>query len=149
MTAAITLAGPDHLQALLGLMSRYHDEQGITLDDDHRLKAVAPLLTGSPLGAAWLIGPTRAPLGYVLVTFGWSVASGGMIGWIDEVYVRPSVRNRGIGTEVVHAVAVSLGKSEMNELHVRLAPQDDAIARFYARAGFTNETQMRMMTDKL
>ena len=148
MTTAINLAGPDGAALLLPLMQRYHAERGLTYDDAHRAAAATPLLEGSPLGAVWLIGPQRAPLGYVLVTFGWSVELGGMIGWVEEMFIRPSVRSRGIGTEVLHAVAVSLGQVDIRALHVRVG--DDArLVRFCAKVGFSQTADLRVMTDLL
>ncbi|MCO4841451.1 MAG: GNAT family N-acetyltransferase [Yoonia sp.] len=148
MTTAINLGGPADDERLLSLMGRYHEELGLDYDDVHRAKVAAPLLEGSPLGAVWLIGPQRAPLGYVLVTFGWSVRLGGMIGWVEEVFIRPSVRSRGIGTEVLHAVAVSLGQAGIRALQVRV--DDDArLASFCKRVGFNQSADQRIMTDVL
>ena len=73
MNTAIHLATPAELEPLLALVARFHDEMGIPSDDTLRRAAVAPLLEGSPLGAAYLFGPARAPIGYVIVTFGWSL----------------------------------------------------------------------------
>ena len=100
MTTAIHLAGPDDIAPLLALMERFHVETALPHDDAHRRRAATPLVQGSPHGAVWLIGPQRAPLGYVLLGFGWSVDSAGMEGFVHEVFIRPSVRGRGIGTEV-------------------------------------------------
>lgn len=148
MSTAINLGGPADEERLLSLMARYHDERGLAYDDLHRANVAAPLLEGSPLGAVWLIGPQRAPLGYVLVTFGWSVRFGGMIGWVEEVFIRPSVRNRGIGTEVLHAVAVSLGQAGIRALQVRV--DDDArLASFCKKVGFYQTADQRIMTDVL
>lgn len=148
MTTAINLAGPADDDRLLSLMSRYHAECGLPYDDDHRAAVSAPLLQGSPLGAVWLIGPARAPLGYVLVSFGWSIPKGGMIGWIEEVFIRPSVRNRGIGTDVLHAVAVSLGQAGLRALHARVDDNARA-AKFCARVGFSDTHNAQIMTDTL
>lgn len=148
MTTAINLGGPADDERLLSLMARYHEERGFAYDDDHRAAVAAPLLEGSPLGAVWLIGPQRAPLGYVLVTFGWSVRLGGMVAWVDEVFIRPSVRGRGIGREVLHAVAVSLGHAGVRALQVCV--DDDArLAKFCGKVGFTTSTDQRIMTDLL
>ena len=149
MTTAITLAGPEALAQVTGLMARYHAEAALPHDDAHRVAVVAPLLEGSPLGAVWLIGPAKAPLGYVLVTFGWSVPLGGMVGWLAEVFIRPSVRQRGIGTEVLHAVAVSLGHAGVKALHVHLYDGQARAARFCARTGFQPDVPVQMMTDPL
>jgi GNAT superfamily N-acetyltransferase len=149
MTTAITLAGPDDAPRVVALMARYHEEAGLPHDDAHRMAVVTPLLDGGPLGAVWLIGPQNAPLGYVLVTFGWSVPHGGMIGWLAEVFIRPSVRNRGIGTEVLHAVAVSLSQVGMKAMHAHMKGTDARAARFCARVGFQAEQDVHLMTDPM
>lgn len=149
MTTAISLANMADLDRVVGLMERFHEERGLPFDDAHRRRAAEPLLEGSPLGAIWLIGPTRAPLGYVLVGFGWSVNRAGMEGWVNEVYIRPSVRRRGIGTEVLHAVAVALAQSSLRALHVRVDREDAAAQRFCARVGFEARPGLLVMTDTL
>lgn len=146
MTTAINLGGREDAPRALDLMQRYHDEAGLPYDDDHRAAVVQPLLDGSPLGAIWLIGPTRAPLGYVMMTFGWSVTHGGMVAWLSEAYIRNSVRNRGIGTEVMHAIAVSLRGAGVRALHA--STTDDQAMKFCARVGFA-PTAGQLMTDVL
>ncbi|NCO86870.1 MAG: GNAT family N-acetyltransferase [Rhodobacterales bacterium] len=149
MSTAIHLARPDDIEALVALMARGHAERALTFDDAHRRKAVRPLLDGSPHGAVWLIGPQRAPLGYVVVAFGWSVALAGLEGWIEDVFVRPSVRRRGIGTEVLHAVAVSLAQGGVRALNVRLSDADAAAMAFCSKVGFAARPGDRVMTDML
>jgi GNAT superfamily N-acetyltransferase len=149
MSTAIHLAGPEALDRLMPLMTRFHAERGLPHDDDHRRAMSEPLLAGNPLGAIWLIGPQRAPLGYVLVSFGWSTARAGMEGWVQEVYIRDSVRGRGIGTEVLHAITVSLTQAGLKALHVRLDEGDARAARFCGKVGFSPRNGLRVMTDVL
>ena len=149
MTTAIHLAGPDDADRVQALMQRSHDERSLPYDDAHRANVILPLLEGSPLGAVWLIGPARAPLGYVLISFGWSVPLGGMIGWVEDIFIRPSVRHRGIGTEVLHAVALALGQADLRALHARIPDGDEGLAQFCARAGFGRDETLRVMTDVL
>lgn len=148
MTTAITLANAEHAAQVLGLMARYHEEAGLPFDDSHRADVAAPLLDGSPLGAVWLIGPGRAPLGYVMVSFGWSMAHGGMVGWLEEVFIRDSVRSRGIGTEVLHAVVVNLRQAGLKAMHVQLPPAARA-AGFCKRVGFAPVDGFIQMTERL
>ena len=111
MSAALTLATAQNADSVLSLMARYHAEAELPFDDEHRAVSAVPLLEESPLGAIWLIGPPRAPLGYVMFTFGWSIAAGGMTAHLEEAFIRPSVRNRQIGTEAVNAVMVQLSQA--------------------------------------
>ncbi len=149
MTTALTLAGPADAARVADLMGRYHQEAGHPYDEAHRAAVVDPLVDGSPLGAIWLIGPQRAPLGYVMVTFGWSVPLGGMVGWLAEVFIRPSVRNRGIGTEVVHAVAVSLREAGMKAMHAHMTEPDSDAGRFCRKVGLTTADPVTLLTDRL
>lgn len=149
MTTAIHLAGPDDAARVQALMQRSHEERDLPYDDAHREKVVVPLLEGSPLGAVWLIGPARAPLGYVLISFGWSVTLGGMTGWVEDIFIRPSVRKRGIGKEVLHAVALGLGQADLRALHARIPDGNDGLAQFCAKAGFGRDETQRVMTDIL
>ena len=101
MSAALTLAGPDHLDALDRLVAAFHLEVGIEADEAQRRAAIAPPLEGIPHGAAYLIGPERAPIGYIVISFGWSMEFGGLDGMIDELYIRPGVRGRGVAENQV------------------------------------------------
>ena len=147
---SLHLATVEDLPKLLPMVAGFHSEMGYGTTPEHQSDAVMPLLEGSPHGAIWLIGPKSSPLGYVMVTFGWSMPHGGMVGWLEECYIRPSVRGRGIGTEVLHAVAVNLGRAGMQAMHAILPAADpDAAARFCAKAGFRAVPGVRMMTDPL
>lgn len=148
MTTAINLATGDDTDRVVGLMQRYHEEAGLPFDDAHRLAVAAPLLDGNPLGAIWLIGPARAPLGYVLISFGWSMAHGGMVAWLDEAFIRASVRGRGIGTEVLHAIVVNLRQAGLKAMHVHLTPDAKATG-FCTRVGFAPVDGFVQMTDTL
>lgn len=149
MTAGVNLAGPAQAKACLDLAAKYHHEVGAPYDDVHRQDVVLPLLEGSPHGAIWVMGPIRAPMGYVIVTFEWSLAHGGLVGWVREIYTRPNVRNRGIGTETLHAVAVALRAAGVKALHVDLQQGDNVQASFWRRAGFASESTPYVLTDVL
>lgn len=149
MSATVTLASEENAALCLSLMAKYHAEQGLAYDDAHRQTVAAPLLAGSQMGAIWLIGPPRAPLGYVLVTFVWSVAAGGTVGWVSEIYMRPSVRKRGIGTETLHAVALALRAGGIKALHADIGTADDPILHFWKRVGFRPDGVRSVVTDHL
>ena len=149
MSTSITLAGAEDLDRVLSLMERYHDEAGLPFDEAHRQAVAGPLVTGSPLGGIWLIGPRRAPLGYVMIGFSWSMAHGGLTGWLEEIFLRASVRGRGIGTEVLHAVVVTLAKADLRAMHVLLPPGQEALGRFCRRTGFTVTSDATLLTDRL
>ena len=146
MTTAIHLCGPEDFERLDSLVARFHEEMQIASDPEARRAGLLPLLDGSPLGAAWLFGPSQAPSGYVVATFGWSVEFAGMDAFIDEIYVRPSIRGRGIATEVLHAIATALRDGGIRALHLEVARDDAGAQRLYAKSGFHMRDRYCLMT---
>ncbi|AVO39523.1 GNAT family N-acetyltransferase [Pukyongiella litopenaei] len=146
MSASLHLAGPGDLDRLTGFVAAFHDEMGIRQDAATRQDALAPLLDGSPYGAAYLIGPARSPIGYVIVTFGWSVEFGGMDGFVDEIWLRPAVRRRGIATEVLSELPKALAGAGVKALHLEVDRDDEAAQRIYLRAGFRPRERYMLMS---
>ena len=149
MTTAIHLAGPDAAPQVLTLAAQFHAETGVDMDDAHRVAALGPLLEGSPLGAVYLFGPQRAPVGYLVVSFGWSLEMGGMDAFLDELFIRPSVRGRGIGTEVLMSIARALGGAGVMALHLEVARDAPDTQRLYEKAGFDLRGDKCPMTRRL
>lgn len=146
MSAALTLATSDHLGTLAPLVAAFHAEAGIGMDEGARAAALAPLLAGSPHGAAYLIGPPRAPIGYIIVSFGYSVEFGGMDGFVDELFIRPGVRGRGVASEVLHTLPRALAAAGLKALHLEVATRNETAQRLYGRAGFKMRTGYHLMT---
>jgi len=149
MTAALSLARPDDLARLAALVAAFHAEAGIAQDEESRAAALAPLLEGSPHGCVYLVGPRRAPIGYVVVTFGWSVEFGGLDAIVDEVFLRPAVRGRGIATEALIALSKTLGAAGVRGLHLEVDREDAAAQRLYARCGFAPRERYMLMSKRL
>ncbi|MCL3883434.1 GNAT family N-acetyltransferase [Marivita sp. GX14005] len=143
---SLHLAAPEDLPKLLPLVAAFHEEQGFGTTPEHQHDAIAPLLEGSPHGAIWLIGPRRAPVGYVALSFGWSVEFGGLDAMIDELFIRRAVRKRGMGGEALDALAKALREGGIHALHLEARRDDDTLSRFYARARFQPRDGYRLMS---
>ncbi len=149
MTAALTLAKPEHLDKLTALCAAFHAEEGIELSEDARRDGLAPLLDGLPYGAAYLIGPARAPIGYIVICFGWSVEFGGLDAIIDELYIRPGVRGRGIATEALVALPKALSEGGLRAIHLEVDRDNEKAVKLYRRAGFVTRDRYMFMSRRL
>ncbi|KPD11460.1 GNAT family N-acetyltransferase [Phaeobacter sp. 11ANDIMAR09] len=149
MTAALHLARPEHLDRLLSLVEAFHAEAGLQTSPDQRRAGIVPLLEGIPYGAVYIIGPTRAPIGYIVVTFGWSVEFGGMDGFVDEIYIRPPVRGRGLASEVLIALPKTLAEAGVKALHLEVDRDNQQAQRLYQRSRFAPRERYMLMTKVL
>ncbi|MEM7732550.1 MAG: GNAT family N-acetyltransferase [Pseudomonadota bacterium] len=145
----LTLAKPDHADILIKLIGDFHVEEGLESTEDHRATAIAPLLEGSPHGAIYLAGPARAPVGYVALAFGWSITGGGLEAYIDEFYIRPGVRGRGIGTEILVNLPTQLASFGLKALHLDVHHTNTRARKLYEKLGFKANEDYTLMTRRL
>lgn len=149
MSAALTLGKPEHLDKLVALVAAFHDEAGIHSTDETRRAGVAPLLDGVPHGCAYLIGPPKAPIGYVVICFGWSVEFAGLDAMIDELYIRPGVRGRGIATEALVALPRALSSFGLRAIHLEVDKDNPNAIKLYRRSGFEAREKYMLMSRTL
>ncbi|MFV0332449.1 MAG: GNAT family N-acetyltransferase [Tropicimonas sp.] len=148
MKTKLHMARPGDLDRLLGMVAAFHGEAGIALDGEARLAAILPLLEGSPHGVIYIIGPRNAPIGYIAISFGWSIGLGGIEGFVDELWIRPAVRGKGMGGEALSALTLALQDAGVRALHLK-APQDNPAARLCKRLGFRRHDNHCLMSASL
>lgn len=146
MKASLHLANMDDLERLEPMVASYHAFEGIETDQQMRITALQPLLEGLPLGVIYLIGPRKAPVGYIVISFGYSVELGGIDGFIDEFFMRENIRGRGLGTEVLANLLPSLANHGVKALHLEVTPDNARAQKIYRRAGFALRDGYHLMT---
>ena len=148
MSARLTLAGVDDFDRLAPLVTAFHEEMALGTTPEHRARAIAPLLEGIPQGAIYLIGPRSAPVGYVALAFGWSIEYGGLDGFVEEIYVRPGVRGRGMGTEALLLLGKTLSDAGVVSLTLEAEHGSPAEA-LYRKLGFEGRPTFGVMSVRL
>ncbi|MEM1427975.1 MAG: GNAT family N-acetyltransferase [Pseudomonadota bacterium] len=148
MSAKLTLCGPDALARLDPMVAAFHTEMAFESTAEDRAAAIVPLLEGSPYGAAYLIGPERAPVGYLVVTFSWSLEFGGMDAMLDEIWVRPAVRGRGMAAEAIEALVQALRPAGIRAISLE-AERGGKAARLYERLRFVARERYHLMSRTL
>jgi ribosomal protein S18 acetylase RimI-like enzyme len=97
----------------------------------------------------YLVGLSRAPVGYVVITFGWSVEFGGLDAFVDELYIRPAVRGRGMASDVLVALPNALAEAGVKAMHLEADRRDEKLVALYQRAGFRTRDRYVLMTRSL
>jgi ribosomal protein S18 acetylase RimI-like enzyme len=110
--------------------------------------AVAGLLDDPALGRAWVIYDGDDPAGYVVLTFTYSIEFGGRAAFIDELYIAPDRRGRGIGRQTLAFLTELAVSMRVRVLLLEVTPTNEAARRLYSSAGFAERTY-RLMTKRL
>jgi GNAT superfamily N-acetyltransferase len=118
-----------------GLARAFHAEDGHPLDEGG-VRAIGELCDGHPLARGWFVVCDGAIVGYAVLALGFSVQYGGADGFLDDLFLLPEARGRGIGVRVmalIEAEAVGLGA---RAIHLVVHPLNLRAQRLYARSGF-------------
>lgn len=145
--AVLRAASPGDAALLLRLARAFHAGDGHPLDAAGET-AIGCLCRGEPLARAWLIEEAGRPLGYAVLTLGFSVELGGRDGFVDDLYLAEEARGRGIGSAVLDRLVEEARALGIGALHLEVEPGNEAAARLYRRAGFTPSRRL-LMTRRL
>lgn len=141
MMVSVRRAAPADLERLLRLHAAFCAADGHDYSLDAARRAFLPLLESDDIGIVW-IADTPAGDGYLVVTWGWSIESGGRDALLDEVYAEP--RDAGIGSALVEAALESLGERGVGRVFLETEEGNEAARRLYARFGFAVEPSVWM-----
>jgi ribosomal protein S18 acetylase RimI-like enzyme len=86
--------------------------------------------------------------GYLLITLGYSIEYGGRDGFIDDLYLKPQARGRGLGRKFVNFALAEAEKLGISTLHLEVEAGNDAALDLYRRSGF-EETGRRLMRRRI
>ena len=142
----IKMATPERLADLLPLVRAYHDFEEIRMSDTQRLEAIRPLLANDALGRIWLIRAQQEIVGYIAITFGYSIELQGRDAYVDEFFIRQSSRGLGLGSKVIAHIRSELAKYRVVALHLEVAKTNERAQRFYSSLGFAARDRYELLS---
>ena len=124
---------------LLALIREFCAVDNHDYDEARLRRALGPLLDGDELGVVWLIGEDA---GYAVVTWSYSLESGGPDALLDEIYLRD--RGRGAGSGAMAEIFADLERRGITRMFLETEAHNARVRRFYARLGFVEEDSIWM-----
>jgi ribosomal protein S18 acetylase RimI-like enzyme len=143
-------ASPSDGPALLAMARAFHAEDGHPLTASGEAAVLRVASGEEPLARAWVVrrAGTAEPLGYLILTLGYSVEYGGRDGFIDDLYLAPGLRGRGVGTRLLAFALERAAALGIGTLHLEAEAGNADAGRLYRAAGF-EETGRRLMRRRI
>ncbi len=148
MTAHVRDATPSDRALLVELMAEFYAESGYPLNRQRAEVAFSELLADPGLGRVWLIEDSPGPVGYVVLTLGYSMEYGGRDAFVDDLFIRQGFRGKGSGTLALHSVRAACRDLGIRALHLEVGRENGAAQALYRRAGF-KDTDRQLLTLRL
>jgi ribosomal protein S18 acetylase RimI-like enzyme len=140
------LAVAEDESALLRMMRNLAEQEpGAYYFDEPVVREVLRKFLASPdLGQAWVFLDRETPVGYIVLTFGYSFEFHGRDSFIDELYIEPQYRRKGIGRRAMQFVEERARELGVNAIHLEVDQGNDAAAELYRRAGYDDHARFLM-----
>jgi diamine N-acetyltransferase len=145
MTVGMRQANADDLADLLELMQEFYGEAGYPLNPDRARAAFLPLLAPGQLGQVWLGEFDGRVAGHLVLTFGYSMEYGGRSAFVDDLFVRPALRNRGVGRALVEQARAICEELGVRAMHLEVARANGPAQAVYRAVGF-GSTDRELLT---
>lgn len=125
---------------LLELIQEFYALDGHEYVEARVRVSLPPLLESDDYGQVWKLGnPTD---GYVVLTWGYSLESGGREALIDEIYLRS--RGSGFGSSALRAIIDECRRRGFQRMFLETESHNSRVRRFYAQAGFEEDDSVWM-----
>lgn len=124
-------------QQILTMMEEFYSSPAVlhTVPKSYFQKTFQEICDGSPYCDLYVLETAEGTAGYALLAKTYSNEAGGLVVWIEEIYVRKPFRGCGLGKEFFSALERDYGQSVAR---FRLEVEDDNVGaiRLYKRLGF-------------
>lgn len=132
----INSASISDMQTICTLLQGQFDEHGISFDAERLNKAVEEILIDEQWGSFLLAREQDRSVGLAAVSYTRTLEHGGKSAWLDELYVLPEKRGRGIGTALVEEVIARCRASGCAAIDLEVDQEHQDAERLYSRHGF-------------
>jgi len=121
---------------LMGLMRSFYAEERYPFDEARTERALRAMLADPLYGAAWIFRLDGRAVGYLVITHGYSLEFGGRDAFVDEVYMIPEMRGRGLGAQALRIAEEHCSSHGIGALHLEVERENPRARALYERSGY-------------
>ena len=123
-------------EAVSNLLIEQLREHTIDTPGDAVSRVVSGLLADNRRGFILIARQGARTIGVAYVSFVWTLEHGGKSAWLEELYVVPEERNRGIGKALLAAVLQTAEAAGCIAIDLEVDSEHSRAEHLYAREGF-------------
>lgn len=127
---------------LLPMMRALWEHEGIPFDAAAIRDALGDLFADPALGRVWIALVDDAVAGYAMGTWGFSTEQGGRFLLLDELFVLPSVRGRGVGAATLAFVEETAREEGAHAVRLEVSEGNGRARSLYRAAGYLDPRRL-------
>jgi ribosomal protein S18 acetylase RimI-like enzyme len=140
----ISLVDTKTLDAVIGLFEAQLKEHGITTSSDDLRKVAQTIIADRRYGFVLVASaPDGNPIGVAYASSLLSLEHGGVSGWVEELYVLPDWRGRGIGSRLIAEIIARARELGWRALDLEVDASHQRAISLYTRHQFQPHARSR------
>lgn len=139
------------IDRLLDLQQQYWQFEQIDHFDRQNNRRLLESFLDTPDHGLILVVETlpMLPQGYLIACFQFSFEYGGVCATLDELFIEPALRSRGIGTALLDRLAADVRAQGCISIDLEVAPGNARAIGLYTRHGFVMRSKYQTMRKAL
>jgi len=129
---------------LVTMMAEFYSDSPYVLNPRRATDAFNALLADERMGYIGIIQCNFTDVGYVVVTFCYSMTFGGRAAIVDDFFIEPAYRGRGLGKAAIEEVRSYCANHGVRAIHVETGGDNAAALAVYRGAGFTDADHVHL-----
>jgi GNAT superfamily N-acetyltransferase len=132
------------LDELMRLQAEFYAEDRYVHRTARAKEAWTALLENGQLGETWVVDAGDQIVGYVVVTYSYSLEFLGRDAFVDELFVTSAFRRKGLGREALGVAERVCRQAGVRALHLEMEHGKPAAAELYRTWGFVDHNRALM-----
>ncbi len=137
-------AASSDIDTILEFMQRLYAQDGLPFDEPMARRTLAGIVRDRSLGRVWMIGDGARPIGYMILTLGYSLEYRGRDAFVDELFIREDRRRQGIGRKAMQVLEQACRNLDVRALHLEVERPNVAAQALYRKFGFVDHDRYLM-----
>jgi ribosomal protein S18 acetylase RimI-like enzyme len=130
-------------ETFLAMARAFHIEDGHPLTPSGE-SSIRDVGAGVALAPAYFLIENHEKIGFFVLSLGYSPEHGGTDGFIDDIYILPTHRNRGLGRQALDLALAESRNHGIRVLLLEVEANNDRAYHLYTSIGFT-DTKRRLL----
>lgn len=124
------------IPTVAGFVHDFYVLEKIAYDHDNVIQVLSDIVGDASLGRVWIIVVEEGLVGYIVLTFGYSLEYRGRDCFIDELFIAAEHRSSGVGTAVIGLVVDAARTLGLHAIHLEVDRENDHAQALYRKTGF-------------
>lgn len=132
----------------LAMMKTFYQSKAVleTIPEAHMKRTFKAIMEKTPYTNAFMLDHLGEMAGYVLVSFTWSNEAGGLVLWVEELFIKAKFRGLGLGGQAIEFIRKRY-EGKAKRFRLEISKDNLAIGKLYRRKGFKPLEYVQMSYD--